>query len=142
MKKITGMAGYTLLELMIVIFIISISYYALSTGPKKTSTKTSKQVIGELNQAIQYTRSFAILKKQPQTLIIDLKNRCYIFTDHQEQKCISEHEISAVGTTESTDLNLISYQFFPDGSASGGNISIDGNRIDINWITGKTTVHE
>lgn len=142
MKKFSGVAGYTLLELMIVIFIISLIYYALSTGLKKTNTKTTKQLISELNKAVNYTRTYAVLSKQTQRLVINLNTHCYIFTDNQEQKCIDEHTITATGTNESSNSDQIDYQFFPDGSASGGHITIDESRIDINWITGKTTVHE
>lgn len=142
MKRVSGVAGYTLLELMIVIFIISLIYYALSTGFKKTTAKTTKQAISELIQAINHTRSYAVLKKQTQRLDVNLSTHCYLFTDIQQQTCLAEHAITATGLNDGGDPTLINYQFFPDGSASGGHIIIDGNRIDINWITGRATVHE
>ena len=143
MKKSSGLAGYTLLELMIVIFIISLIYYALSTGYTKNATMSTKQLITELNQAIKYTRSYAVLSKQTQSLVINLSSNCYVFTDKQEQKCIGNHQMAATGSQEaSTDSNLIAYHFFADGSASGGHITIDTSRIDINWISGSSTIHD
>lgn len=77
-RKITDTAGFTLFELILVLFIISL-IFGLSTI-FFTNTMPSNRlnaVARDLSATIRYARTIAIVKNEKQTLTIDLDSRLY-----------------------------------------------------------------
>jgi general secretion pathway protein H len=141
--------GFTLLEILIVVSIIALSYTLLPkiffSGVSGADLKSNaRQVAGGLKLA----RDAAIYSRKSAFLSLDLGNRA--FTVDGDAKVHQLHpEVELKLFTAQDDLvsdTVGTIRFFPDGSSNGGRITVgSGARkylIDIDWLTGRVTIDE
>lgn len=141
--------GFTLLEIMIVITLIALSYTLLPklffSGVSGAELKSNaRQVAGGLKLA----RDTAIYSRKPAFLSLDLGNR--EFSVGGETKAHKLHpDVELKLYTAQDDLvsdTVGMIRFFADGSSNGGRVTVgSGARkylIDIDWLTGRVTIDE
>jgi general secretion pathway protein H len=141
--------GFTLLEIMIVITIIALSYTLLPklffSGVSGAELKSNaRQVAGGLKLA----RDTAIYSRKPAFLSLDLGKR--EFSVDGETKVHKLHpDVELKLYTAQDDLvsdTVGMIRFFADGSSNGGRVTVgSGARkylIDIDWLTGCVTIDE
>lgn len=129
--------GFTLLEMLVVIVLMSIGIglvgFGLSRGLQSAS---ERQVVGQMVQALRTTRSAAIISGQTREVKFDLRQRTF----HAPGQRI-ERWPANLGVQLNTAADLDSaFAFHPDGSSSGGNLVLFSGernwRIDVGWLTG------
>ena len=87
------------------------------------------------------------MSHQETTLTIDLTNNTYTVSQRDKVYSMPE-EIDVTLVTAQSEINdgLASVRFFPDGSSTGGRITLEwgkvGWRININWLTGQIELEE
>ncbi len=141
--------GFTLLEILIVITIIGLTYTLLPkfffNGVSGAELKSNaRQVAGGLKLA----RDNAIYSRKPAFLTLDLANREFtIGGDANVHKLHPEVELKLY--TAQDDLiseTTGTIRFFADGSSNGGRVTVGaGGRaylIDVDWLTGRVTIDE
>jgi len=141
--------GFTLLEIMIVITIIALSYTLLPklffSGVSGAELKSdARQVAGGLKLA----RDNAIYGRKPAFLLLDLGKREFrIDGEARIHKLHPDVELKLY--TAQDDLvsdTLGKIRFFADGSSSGGRVTVGAGArkylIDIDWLTGRVTIDE
>lgn len=141
--------GFTLLEIMIVITIIALSYTLLPklffSGVSGAELKSNaRQVAGGLKMA----RDTAIYSRKPAFLSLDLGNR--EFSVDGETKVHKLHpDVELKLYTAQDDLvsdTVGMIRFFADGSSNGGRVTVGAGArkylIDIDWLTGRVTIDE
>jgi general secretion pathway protein H len=141
--------GFTLLEILIVITIVGLSYVLLPkmffSGVSGAELKSNaRQVAGGLKLA----RDAAIYSRKPALLTIDLANREFkVDGDERVHKLHPEVELKLYTAQD----DLISetsgtIRFFADGSSNGGRVTVgSGGRaylIDVDWLTGRVSIDE
>ncbi|MGR8998833.1 MAG: GspH/FimT family pseudopilin [Gammaproteobacteria bacterium] len=140
--------GFTLLELIIVLFILVLGFsvlgFNLSSGNETTKVKAAARDIGS---ALRYARGQALISHHETTVTLDLARNTYTVSDRDKVYSLPE-EIDVTVVTAQSELNegLASVRFFPDGSSTGGRITLEwgdvGWQIDINWLTGQIELEE
>lgn len=135
--------GFTLLETLVVILIISVGltllFYGFSQGFEKHRDRQAKT---DLVIALREVRNQAIASSQTKTLRFDLSSNCYQIPRLPEH-VLPKGMIMRVTTATKLLPNGEAIAFYPDGSSSGGNIVlIKGSRswrVDITWLTGRVS---
>lgn len=141
--------GFTLLEILIVISIIALSYTLIPkmffsgvSGPELKSN--ARQVAGGLKLA----RDAAIYSRKPAFLSLDLGNRSFsVDGDARVHKLHPEVELKLFTAQDDLVSDTVgTIRFFADGSSNGGRVTVgSGARkylIDIDWLTGRVTIDE
>lgn len=142
--------GFTLTELLIVLVIMTLSVFVgmlnISSANKQVNLKAAGR---DLKSALKYARGQALIMQQEVTITLDLAtNHYHINTRHQKSYSLAK---SIEITLRTAQVDIESDQqgqirFFPDGSSTGGNITLSQGEIkidiDINWLTGHIEINE
>lgn len=140
-----GNNGFTLLELLVVLTLASLMlavamprFAALLPGAELKSY--SRQTAALLRLA----RSQAIASGEEVKVVLDPTARHSQITG--QNKASSWPEQIAVSFDNIMDNHDTGPVFYPDGSASGGILHISGNGrhylIEVNWLTGRVSLHD
>jgi general secretion pathway protein H len=149
-----GGAGFTLLELLLVLAVLAllaglVVAYIPSGSTRTEVVATAREVASGLRRA----RGAAIAGNAPVAFVLDVKKRSYrvgteapvrLARDIALTIDTARSEVSEVGDGAAGGI-----RFFPDGSASGGRISLRGAGeraavavVTVDWVTGRVDVAE
>ncbi|MEF3076591.1 GspH/FimT family pseudopilin [Methylobacter sp. Wu1] len=141
--------GFTLLELMVVLFVIilgfSIVAFNLSSGRESTQLRAAAR---DIVSALRYARGQALLSHQQTTVALDLGDNSYQVSGRDKVFTIPESiDLSLVtAQDELTGEGQGNIRFFADGSSTGGRVTLEWGgskwRIDINWLTGQVELED
>ena len=141
--------GFTLLELIVVLFIVVLGFSAiginLSSGNNATEIKAAAR---DIVSALRYARGQALISHQETTLTLDLAKNSYTVSSRDKVYPIPKAIKVTVVTAQSeiTGQGLGNIRFFADGSSTGGRITLErgnaGWQIDINWLTGQIELED
>jgi general secretion pathway protein H len=140
--------GFTLIEIIAVVALLAL---AASTVVFFISRSLSTQQIRgagrDLVAALRYTRGQAIVKREEQVLELDVEKRAYRAPNRPEMELPKDMEMKLLtAAQEQVDGTTGRVRFFPDGSSTGGRISlIAGERVwqvEIAWLTGEVKLRE
>jgi general secretion pathway protein H len=141
---LSRVGGFTLLELVVVLFIVVLGFSVvginLSSGNEPTEIKAAAR---DIVSALRYARGQALMSRQETTLALDLAENNYTVSG-RDRVYIIPKTIDVTVVTAQSELRgegLGNIRFFADGSSTGGRITLErGNtawQIDINWLTGQ-----
>ncbi|MEI6145314.1 MAG: GspH/FimT family pseudopilin [Methylococcales bacterium] len=144
MRRLTLNNGFTLLELLVVLFIMILGFSVvginLSSGNSTTAIRVTSR---DMVSALRYTRGQALILHQETTMTIDLAENTYTVSDRPKSYVIPKN-ISLTVVTAQSELSgngIGNIRFFPDGSSTGGRITLEQDKlaaeININWLTGQ-----
>ncbi|MGB8717622.1 MAG: GspH/FimT family pseudopilin, partial [Rhodanobacteraceae bacterium] len=141
-------AGFTLLEMMAVLILIAIAVTAVSMSVARSLESAHVNAVSrDLAAALRYTRGQAIVKGKEQVITFNLKDWTYQ-PPHKPAKKLPEGMQLKVRTAaeEQVDADTWGLRFYPDGSSTGGRITvIRGQRewhINVSWLTGEVRTEE
>jgi general secretion pathway protein H len=136
--------GFTLLELLVVLFIMILGFSIiginLSSGNGSAAIKVAAR---DMVSALRYTRGQALISHQQATITINLSENSYTVSDRTKEYAIPKAIALTVVTAQSelSGDGLANIRFFPDGSSTGGRITLEqakvASEININWLTGQ-----
>jgi general secretion pathway protein H len=136
--------GFTLLELVVVLFVVVLGFSViglnLSSGSDTTEIKAAAR---DIVSALRYARGQALMTHRETTVTLDLEGNSYTVSGRDKLYQIPEGIDVTVVTaqTELTGEGSASIRFFPDGSSTGGRVTLERGqtvwKIDINWLTGQ-----
>lgn len=129
--------GFTLLEMLVVIVLISLAAglvgFGLQQGLKATD---QRQTVGHIVDALRQTRSQAIISAQPARAIFDMQGLSIHVPGRPLRHWPSDLHVTLHTAAEAGSA----VEFYPDGSSTGGHVLIASDtrrwRIDIGWLTG------
>lgn len=135
--------GFTLLELIVVLAIVAaVAAFALPSFSPGAGVQL-KTATRALMVGLRQTRSEAIATNVSKALVLDLEERHFKVGDSSRVR----HLPSDVGVSlftasrERVDERTGGIRFFPDGSSTGGRVTLtSGNRelfVDVDWLTGR-----
>jgi general secretion pathway protein H len=138
--------GFTLLELLVVIAILGFAL-VLITGYKApwSGAAALRATAAELASGLRLARSEAILDNRSVTLALDLERHSYRVGAGKPRSLPARLSIKLLTIAgERADARRGDIRFNPDGSSSGGRITIaEGGRriaIGVDWLTGRVRV--
>jgi general secretion pathway protein H len=141
-----GTAGFTLLELIVTLAVLGLAL-VLITGYRApwSSALGLRGTAAELASGLRLARSQAILGNQPVALDLDLAGHRYRVgagRPHALPANLSIELLTVAGENRGRTEGDI--RFNPDGSSTGGRISLaEGPRrvaVGVDWLTGRVTV--
>ena len=140
--------GFTLVEMMAVLMLMALiaGAVAFSLGSNLKGVKT-KAAVRDLTAAMRYTRGLAIIKHEPRWLEIDVEARTYQAPGRALVEMPDDLEMKLLtAASEQTGSGKGLIRFFPDGSSSGGRVTLKRGdhewRVEIAWLTGEVRMEE
>lgn len=141
-------AGFTLLELLVVLAIMGLVMGAIvGYRPRGSSTLSLRGAATELAGGLRLARSEAIAHDRASAFELDLSGRRYRVGNTAFRplpRDLSLELETVVGERLGASAGAI--RFNPDGSSTGGRIAVgDGARravINIDWLTGRVSVSD
>lgn len=139
--------GFTLLEILLVLTISSVLLVFVAPDMYRTiSGMTLPKATQELATALRRSSSQAVNASTPASLLLNVKERSYQLSGsekvYQLPKDLDVTILTGAGLVRGASSGAIF--FYPDGSSSGGRISLQqGEReqqIHINWLTGEVEI--
>lgn len=138
--SIVGNEGFTLLELLLVIFILVIaaSLVFISTGRLHDKTIFNEEA-RRLVQTIKHARNLSLMERINVALKIDEENRQY-WIDSGNKQTSDQHTLP-----QDYILRGESVLFFPKGNSSGGTITLKNAKgqeyhIEIDSVLGTASI--
>jgi general secretion pathway protein H len=145
MKRSEG--GFTLLEIIIVLALAAIIYAVVLSAPLgKASAADLKAAARTLASGLRQAQSTAMATRRDAVLTIDVESREFVTTlDRNPRKLPDNLELKLYAAqSEVTSDRRGSIRFYPDGSSTGGRITVaSGERkylVDVDWLTGRVSI--
>lgn len=141
-------AGFTLLELLVVLVLMALmtglAIPLISAGTPGAQIKAASR---ELLVGLRQAREQAIVSRQPTAMSVNVDERRFQITGQTRAfQLPGKLQIGLFVADVEDNGKLGSFIFYPDGSSTGGRItvSLDGqtNRIDVDWLTGVASLHD
>jgi general secretion pathway protein H len=140
-------AGFTLLEMILVLVIAGLVLAV--TPPLLSAAMPGLQLKGtarELAAGLRYARDRAVTSGVSSTLSVDLdkhrfrvsgRNRRFELPDGLEYRLVTAQQ-------ELTGDRSGAIRFFPDGSSTGGRLTVSHKdrklEVDVDWLTGRVRI--
>lgn len=139
--------GFTLLELLLVLLLLGLVYGL--AGPMLSSGSAGldmKAATRQLAAGLKKARGIAITERQEASLTIDVNARTFSVSGDPRIYALSRRLEVALYTAQSelSRDQVGGIRFFPDGSSTGGRITVSlaasKQTVDVDWVTGRVTV--
>ena len=129
--------GFTLLEMLVVIVLISIAAGLVGFGLQQgLKAARERQVVGQMVEALRSTRARAIVSGHTASTEFNLQTLSFKAPDRPFRHWPADLQV----TLHTAEQAGSSVEFYPDGSSTGGNLLLTNGtrrwRIDIGWLTG------
>jgi general secretion pathway protein H len=141
--------GFTLLEIVIVLVIAAMAMgLVLSFSGKGASAADLKASARALAAGLRTAQSTAMTTRRDSLLTVDVDSRLFSFSGedkpHKLPDGIDLKLYTAQAEVETERKGSI--RFYPDGSSTGGRITVSsGERkylVDVDWLTGRVSIGE
>jgi general secretion pathway protein H len=137
------MAGFSLLELLVVLAILAM--VAAAALPRLTGPSEGARLettVRDLMAALRLTRAAAVTRSSEMALVIDLDRRTMqspVVPPHRYEDGIASQ--MTIAEAERATPSRGAFRFFADGSSTGGDIRLRlGSRearLCVHWLTGQ-----
>lgn len=102
---------------------------------------------GELAAVLRRARSEAIVQNQPRTVRVDVDAPSFGIPGEKTYPVPAHIKVSLfTAVTEQVAESVGEIRFFPDGSSTGGEVTLAGekarNYVQVDWLTGRVAVYE
>jgi general secretion pathway protein H len=140
--------GFTLVEILVVIMIMGVVVAMVGSAMGYSLTgQQMRSASRDLIAALRYTRGQAIVKREPQVLMLNVDEKSYRAATRASVKLPEQFDLAIeTARQEMVSEGEAGIRFYPDGSSTGGNIELSRGdtvwRIDINWLTGEVSLRE
>ncbi|QQS54556.1 MAG: GspH/FimT family pseudopilin [Candidatus Competibacteraceae bacterium] len=144
-----GQYGFTLLEILIVL-VIGVLLVAL-VPPLLSGMSGATELRGAARQlaaGLRNARNEAVARQREAVLTLDLERRRFGVTGDPREIALPESVALKLYTAQSELLDSATggIRFFPDGSSTGGSITVSGPklayRVNVDWLTGAVAIVE
>ena len=141
--------GFTLVEILVVLAIGAAIYIALLQLPfGKASAGDLKAAARSIASGLRAAQSTAMATRRDALLTLDMESREYVASGESSVHHLPSNIDLKLYTaqTEVTSEHRGSIRFYPDGSSTGGRVTVSsGERqylVDVDWLTGRVAINE
>ncbi|MFC1769608.1 prepilin-type N-terminal cleavage/methylation domain-containing protein [Nitrospirota bacterium] len=136
MPGVMNKKGFTMIELLAVLFIISIGFAIVSISIGRSFDKrVLRDEAARMRNTLRFAREQAMTKRMPMSVGFDEEGRRYWVEDGNNRVLPRGVELEGTGT-------II---FFSRGDSTGGEVALKGAgvikyKVEVDSVTGKATV--
>jgi general secretion pathway protein H len=141
--------GFTLLEVIVVLVIGAIAYSLLLGIPfRGASTSDLKASARTIASGLRMAQTMAITTRRDATLTVDVEAREYTLPGETAARTLPKGIDLKLFTAQTvvTSGSKGAIRFYPDGSSTGGRITLSiGERkylVDVDWLTGRVSIED
>lgn len=145
--KTMGSRGFTLIELLVVMAVLTlVLVFVPPIFSSGLSTAALKAAARDVAAGLRQARSEAITQNMEVAVIIDVENRRYTIDGDAGPHSLPPELQITLHTAESEKLDETrgSIRFFPDGSSTGGGVTLANDarrfRVVVDWLTGRVSI--
>lgn len=141
-----AIAGYTLMELLIVIAVFAMVVVALPMMYAQwRPTVEAKVAVQSLTEAFRAARVTAITEHQETSVVINLSDRTYSVAGEEQLRRFDDEVGLVIHDPKCLESATVAkIRFFADGGSSGCDMTIASGqrsyRIAVQWLTGRVSV--
>lgn len=139
--------GFTLLEVIVVLVLAGIIYALLLAVPMRgASVADLKAAARTLASGLRQAQSTAMVTRHDAVLAVDVEAREYVMPGDTEPRKLPDGIDLKLYTAQSevTSDRKGAIRFYPDGSSTGGRITVKGGErqylVDVEWLTGRVSI--
>lgn len=138
--------GFTLLEILVVLALMGLMYALVPPMFAGGGTTELKAAARQLAAGLRKARGEAISTRDEATLTVDVERHRFSVTGDPREYRLPEQAKISVFTAQSEAVadKTAAIRFFPDGSSTGGAVTLAKDdtryRIDVNWLTGHVAI--
>jgi general secretion pathway protein H len=142
------MRAFTLLEMLAVIILIGIAAAAVSISVTHgLASARINAAAGELAATLRATRTQAIMHGQQRVFQVDTRQATYRGADQRDVRLPKGLDLSVTSAaSDQSGGDIARIRFFPDGSSTGGRITLRSGRrewhVNVSWLTGAISVFD
>lgn len=142
----SGSRGFTLLEVLLVLVVLTLAAALSLPALVKPAGTELRTAAGSVAAGLRRAREAAVNRQAPATLTLDVQARRFsVSGDEGARQLPSAVELSLfTARAEIEDDGRGRIRFFPDGSSTGGRVTLArGERryvVDVDWLTGRVRV--
>lgn len=140
--------GFTLFELLVVLAIFAIAggfvLPALTSGSGTELTAGARSLVSALRQS----REQAITSGRSDAVVIDVDARAFSSGRNVKSRSFGDNVKVSLFTarSERQGKGKGSIRFFPDGSSTGGRVTLSLEKlevaVDVDWLTGRVRLYD
>ena len=142
-------AGFTLLEVIVVLAIGAIAYVMILGVPMRgASIYDLKSAARMLASGLRQAQTTAIATRRDALLTLDMEAKEFVVPGVADARRLPQSIDLKLYTAQSevTSDKRGSIRFYPDGSSTGGRITVSaGERkflVDVDWLTGRVSIED
>jgi len=140
-------AGFTLLEIIIVLVIATVIYAILLGVPLRGGKSADlKYAARTLASGLRQAQTTAMATRRDATLTLDLEQKEYqVLGEKEPHKLPDDIDLKLyTAQSEVASEKRGAIRFYPDGSSTGGRITVSsGERrflVDVDWLRGRVSI--
>jgi len=141
--------GFTLLEILLVLVIGAAAYAILLSVPfRGASSADLKSAARTLAAGLRHAQATAMATRRDAVLTVDVEEREFIVSGERAARQLPKALEIKLFTAQSevTSERRGAIRFYPDGSSTGGRITVSaGERkflVDVDWLTGRVAIKD
>lgn len=139
--------GFTMIELLLVLLLLGLVYALVAPGLTEGSVGLEmKAATRQLAAGLRKARTTAVTERRDALVTLDVEGRAFSVTGDPKIYALPERMELALFTAQSEQVQdkVGAIRFFPDGTSTGGRITIgfgeSKQHIDVDWVTGRVTI--
>ena len=130
----TSEAGFTLLEMLVVVAVLGLMVgLVLTRGPVRSGGLEARMAANQIAGVLRGARSQAVASDRPVSVAID---------GAADTVRVGDAAPRRVGAAVSSSVNPL--VFLPDGSSRGGVVAVGAlpfrKRVTVDWLTGRVSI--
>lgn len=142
-----GSAGFTLIELAVVLAIMGLMLaLVLTHGPMRSPTLEARAAAAQIAQGLREARARAIALNRPVSFSLDLAEHDFRVDGAPPHPLPAGLQLAVltIAGRANAGQQSATIGFAPDGSSSGGRIALAGKGVrllvGVDWLTGRVSV--
>ena len=129
---------------MVVVILAIAAGILLQRGPPRSATLDLRAAASELGRTLRAARVQAITADRPVVVKFDIPGHAYAADGQPLHRLPLAFALTLVAVSPNAAAGATTIAFTPDGSSSGGHVTMaqGGRRIavDVGWLTGRVAV--
>ena len=132
---------------MIVVIAMAAAVVAPNIG-SGNQTASLNATAREIASALRFARGHALTHRKEAVFLVNLEENSYQLTDKKKVFKMTKDiaVILDIAQSQIIDEDHGGIRFFPDGSSTGGRITLElgenKRQIDVNWLTGQVEIDD